>query len=88
MAAMRACPRDAFVPERQRDEDAFLDAPLSLHGMGFNMSAPHMHAACLEALQLQPGHRQPPSCCERPAHAHCSIATWRAVLQVHFLPLK
>lgn len=24
--------------------------------MGFNVSAPHMHATCLEALDLQPGH--------------------------------
>lgn len=57
IAAMKACPRDAFVPEQQRDADAFLDAPLSLARLGFNMSAPHMHATCLEALQLQPGHR-------------------------------
>lgn len=25
--------------------------------MDFNISAPHMHATCLEALQLQPGHK-------------------------------
>ena len=24
--------------------------------MGFNVSAPHMHVTCLEALDLQPGH--------------------------------
>ena len=27
-----------------------------LDAMGFNVSAPHMHATCLEALDLQPGH--------------------------------
>ncbi|KAK9804488.1 hypothetical protein WJX73_008895 [Symbiochloris irregularis] len=55
--AMLVCRRDAFVPEDQRHGEAFADAPLPMQGMGFNMSAPHMHATCLEALMLQPGHR-------------------------------
>lgn len=55
--AMLVCRRDAFVPEEQRQAEAFTDAPLPIQGMGFNMSAPHMHATCLEALMLEPGHR-------------------------------
>jgi protein-L-isoaspartate(D-aspartate) O-methyltransferase len=48
------CRRDVFVVERYRDE-AFADAPIRVEEMGFNISAPHMHAACLEALALRPG---------------------------------
>lgn len=78
IAAMLGCPRDAFVPEGQRDEDAFVDAPLAMEGMGFNMSAPHMHATCLEALQLQPGHRSatpPPDFPSRKSSLcpHCAL---------------
>ena len=53
--AMRVCARNLFVPEQQQDE-AFLDSPIRLEELDFNVSAPHMHASCLEALQLQPGH--------------------------------
>jgi protein-L-isoaspartate O-methyltransferase len=28
-----------------------------VESLDFNISAPHMHATCLEALQLEPGHR-------------------------------
>ena len=56
IAAMRACPRDQFVPEGDNGRAAaFADSPLALQ-LGFNMSAPHIHATCLEALDLQPGH--------------------------------
>ena len=54
--AMRVCPRNMFVTEQHQDE-AFSDAPVRLEALDFNVSAPHMHASCLEALQLQPGHR-------------------------------
>lgn len=54
--AMRMCPRNLFVPEQHQDE-AFTDSPVRLEELDFNVSAPHMHASCLEALQLQPGHR-------------------------------
>ena len=56
IAAMQACPRDLFVPENDVGrEGAFADSPLALQ-LGFNVSAPHMHATCMEALDLQPGH--------------------------------
>ena len=55
-AAMRACPRDAFVGAAHAHE-ALVDAPIRLVEHGFNVSAPHMHACCLEALKLEPGHR-------------------------------
>lgn len=51
---MRACPRDHFITEAHQDE-AFSDSPVRLDDLDFNVSAPHMHASCLEALQLQPG---------------------------------
>ncbi|KAL6780621.1 hypothetical protein ACKKBF_B12430 [Auxenochlorella protothecoides x Auxenochlorella symbiontica] len=54
--AMRACPRDAFVPEEYRYE-ALADSPIRLESMEFNVSAPHMHATCIEALDIKPGHR-------------------------------
>lgn len=41
----------------QHQDEAFSDSPVRLHDLDFNVSAPHMHASCLEALQLQPGHR-------------------------------
>lgn len=53
---MKACPRDHFIPEAHREE-AFTDSPVRLEALDFNVSAPHMHASCLEALHLQPGHR-------------------------------
>ena len=53
-AALRLCARDLFVVDHYRDE-AFADAPIRVEEMGFNISAPHMHATCLEALDLRPG---------------------------------
>jgi protein-L-isoaspartate O-methyltransferase len=45
---MRVCPRDAFLPEAHRNpEEAFLDSPVRLDALDFNVSAPHMHATCL-----------------------------------------
>jgi hypothetical protein len=38
-------------------QEAFMDAPLRVEEMGFNISAPHIHAAALEALDLKPGDR-------------------------------
>ncbi|KAK9807068.1 hypothetical protein WJX72_012529 [[Myrmecia] bisecta] len=52
--AMKMCPRDAFVKEDQRAR-ALYDEPLRLDDLNFNISAPHMHAQCLEALNIQPG---------------------------------
>ena len=59
-AAMRACPREAFVGPAHAHE-ALVDAPIRLEEHDFNVSAPHMHACCLEALQLAPGHRCRPA---------------------------
>lgn len=54
--ALRLCARDLFVP-REHQAEALVDTPIRLSVMEFNISAPHMHATCLEALRLQPGHR-------------------------------
>ena len=54
--AMRACPRRSFLPANQQ-RDAYVDAPVRLEEFDFNVSAPHMHATCLEALDLRPGLR-------------------------------
>lgn len=53
-AALRICSRDIFVPDNYR-EDAFVDAPIRLEDLGINLSAPHMHATMLEALDVRPG---------------------------------
>lgn len=54
-AAMRAVPRHAFVPERQRDA-AYEDRPLPI-GDGQTISAPHMVAMMVDLLELEPGDR-------------------------------
>ena len=53
---MRLLNRVWFVPARHADE-AFHDAPLHIAEMNFNVSAPHMYAICLEALNTPPGAR-------------------------------
>jgi hypothetical protein len=46
--AMKVCARNAFLPEAHRNPgEAFLDSPIHLDGLHFNVSAPHMHATCL-----------------------------------------
>lgn len=57
--ALQLCPRPAFVPEAHAHE-ALRDSPVHLRSQGFNVSAPHMHATCLGALDLQPGHQWAP----------------------------
>lgn len=54
--AMRAVDRAHFVAQGTPADIAYTDAPLPL-GLGETISAPHMHAACLDLLhrQLQPG---------------------------------
>lgn len=63
--ALTVCARDIFVPARYRAE-AFIDTPIRLQEYDFNISAPHMHATCLEALDIQPGHRY---ACDLVTHA-------------------
>jgi len=48
-------PREYFVTEDIKNE-AYYDTPLRLAKMGFNISAPHMYAMCLDKLDIQPGH--------------------------------
>eukprot|EP00803_Ostreobium_quekettii_P009046 evm.model.scf_1524.2 EVM.evm.TU.scf_1524.2 scf_1524:3912-16148(-) len=54
--ALLLCPRGTFVPAEYADE-AYSDAPIRVKEMEFNISAPHMHATCLEALEVQKGDR-------------------------------
>ena len=54
--ALLMCPRGNFIPTDYSDE-AYLDAPIRVEELDFNISAPHMHATCLEALDIQPGER-------------------------------
>jgi protein-L-isoaspartate(D-aspartate) O-methyltransferase len=51
--AMLKVRREEFVPSEIR-EDAYLDMPLPIPG-GATISAPHMHAISLEALELKSG---------------------------------
>lgn len=46
--------RAEFLHEDMQDE-AYSDHPLRFSTMGFNTSAPHMFAMCLEALQIEEG---------------------------------
>lgn len=54
-AAMRKVPREEFVPGLLRGE-AYIDTPLPI-GSGQTISAPHMVAIMVEALELRPGHK-------------------------------
>lgn len=56
--AMSAVDRGLFLPADTPPECAYQDAPQTL-GWGATISAPHMHAMCLELLanHLQPGKR-------------------------------
>jgi protein-L-isoaspartate(D-aspartate) O-methyltransferase len=53
--ALRAVPREAFVPDEQRDA-AYLDSPLPL-GHGQTISQPYVVALMIELLDPQPGDR-------------------------------
>lgn len=53
--ALRHVPRDAFV-ETAGPNEAYRDAPLPI-GRGQTISAPHMVAIMLEALDLEPGQK-------------------------------
>ncbi len=53
--AMRAVPREIFVPEWEK-EHAYLDTPLEI-GKGQTISAPHMVAIMCEALDLDEGQK-------------------------------
>lgn len=50
-AAMKCIPRELFVPDKYRDM-AYLDTPLDI-GYGQTISAPHMIAIILDALNLE-----------------------------------
>jgi len=52
--ALLKIPRGEFVSEDLRDE-AYIDTPIRVASMGFNISAPHMYAVCLETLNIEPG---------------------------------
>ena len=61
--AFRAVPRGAFVPLELQDE-AYDDSPIR-GDPHVHLSAPHMYATVLEALQLTPGKEMPsPRACQ------------------------
>ncbi len=53
--AMLAVPRHLFLPPALRDQ-GYVDTPLHI-GEGQTISAPHMVAIMVEALDLRPGHK-------------------------------
>jgi len=53
LEAMRAVPREAFLPAERRDR-AYADTPLPI-GEGQTISAPHMVAVMTSLLDLEPG---------------------------------
>lgn len=52
--AMELVPRHLFVTNDLL-RDAYVDAPLPLPLLGFNLSAHHIYCMCLETLDIQPG---------------------------------
>eukprot|EP01129_Flabellula_baltica_P003830 TRINITY_DN1355_c0_g1_i1.p1 TRINITY_DN1355_c0_g1~~TRINITY_DN1355_c0_g1_i1.p1 ORF type:complete len:269 (-),score=58.21 TRINITY_DN1355_c0_g1_i1:565-1371(-) len=52
--AMLLVNRKEFVTDECKD-CAFNDRPLRLEDLGFNISAPHMYAVCLQALEIKKG---------------------------------
>ena len=54
LRAMSMVKRGDFVPQEHQRE-AFLDSPIRVHAHQFNISAPHIHARALDALDLQSG---------------------------------
>ncbi|WP_353809343.1 protein-L-isoaspartate(D-aspartate) O-methyltransferase [Agromyces sp. SYSU T00194] len=55
LAAMRAVPREAFLPDRLR-ESAYADHPLPI-GDGQTISQPYVVALTAQAARIRPGHR-------------------------------
>jgi len=52
--AMLKIPRGEFVTA-DLAEEAYMDCPIRVASMGFNISAPHMYGVCLENLNIEPG---------------------------------
>lgn len=46
---------DAQIMKHDCMQEAYVDAPIRVEEHGFNISAPHMHATALEALDLKEG---------------------------------
>lgn len=72
--AMERVPRHLFVPASKEGE-AYRDSPLSI-GEGQTISAPHMVAMMLDALELSPGHKVLEIGTGRGYHAAC---TWELI---------
>lgn len=54
--AVCVCVLPLCYPLTRRQNDAYQDTPLRVASMGFNISAPHMYAMCLDKLGIEPGH--------------------------------
>lgn len=54
LQALSMVKRGDFVPPMHQRE-AFLDSPIRVHDHEFNISAPHIHAKALDALEVQEG---------------------------------
>eukprot|EP01125_Pyxidicula_operculata_P018073 TRINITY_DN63_c0_g1_i12.p1 TRINITY_DN63_c0_g1~~TRINITY_DN63_c0_g1_i12.p1 ORF type:complete len:367 (+),score=40.25 TRINITY_DN63_c0_g1_i12:56-1156(+) len=53
-SAFLSVPRGDFIPW-EHNEEAYIDHPIRIESLGFNISAPHMYAVCLQNLDIQPG---------------------------------
>lgn len=83
-AVLRRVPRERFVPP-ERAADAFLDAVVPL-GEGQTVSAPHMVAWMLEALDVEPHHLALDVGAGSGYAAACLAALARRVVAVERLP--
>ncbi|GAX81059.1 hypothetical protein CEUSTIGMA_g8494.t1 [Chlamydomonas eustigma] len=54
LKAMQVCQRAFFIPPDYQNQ-AYVDAPMRITELGFNISAPHIHALALDKLDVKHG---------------------------------